>query len=179
MDKLIQTIQDEINNLMKSKSAKASDAQLLHFEKLSKWRRSDENKKQFSERGLHGSKFTFEQAEEIRNKFYYQNVYANRLAKEYNVSETNLRQLLKNQSYKVDDWDYPDYEEQKEKNFYVNERIAEKIQFIKDGYGVTNFCEYFQCEVTTYYGLVKKYKLTTPKRTGSVRAKFLKKDLAD
>ncbi len=32
MDKLIQTIQDEINNLMKSKIAQKSDAELLNYE---------------------------------------------------------------------------------------------------------------------------------------------------
>jgi len=179
MNKLIQTIQDEINNLMMSKAAKASDAQLVHFEKLSKWRGSDENKKQFSNRGIVCSKFTVEEAKEIRDKFYYQNLYISQLSKEYKISETNLRQLLKNESYKVDGWNYPDYEEQKKKNAYVNERIEEKIQFIKDGYGVTNFSEYFQADPQAYYSLVKKYKLTTPKRTGSQRAKVLKKDLVD
>ncbi len=165
--------------MMQSKAAKASDAQLVHFEKLSKWRGSDENKKQFSSRGVHCAKFNFEEVKEIRDKFYYENVYGSELAKQYNVSETNLRQLLKNESYKVDEWNYPDYEQQKKTNAYVNQRIGEKIQYIKDGYGVTNFCEYFQTEPQAYYSLVKKYKLTTPKRIGSKRPKVLKKDLVD
>ena len=85
-----------------------------------------------------------------------------------------MRELLKNDSYKIDDWNYPDFEKQKKKNKNIKDRVDEKIQFIKDGYGLENFMSYFDCSNVVYYSLVKKHKLTTPKRTGSRRAKVLK-----
>ena len=43
MKDIIKEIQEEINQLMVSKIAKKSDAQLAHFEKLDKWRKSETN----------------------------------------------------------------------------------------------------------------------------------------
>ena len=157
-----------------SKLAKRTDAQLLHSEKLNKWRTSEKNKKQFKKAGVLQSKFTYEIAKEIRDKFYFENEMLGVLAKEYKISLTNMRELLKNESYKVDQWDYPDYEKQKEINEYIKNRIDEKIQFIKNGYGPLNFCEKFQCANIVYYRLVKKYKIQTPNmRNGPKRKKYL------
>jgi hypothetical protein len=171
MDKLIQTIQEEINQLMQSKIAKKTDGQLFTQEKLSLWRNSDENKKQFGELGKRLAKITYDIAKEIRDKFYYQNEIMSDLSKQYNIAPVNIKGILKNENYKIDDWNYPNFLEQKEKNKIIKNRIEEKIQFIKDGYGLTNFIEHFNVSPIVYYKLVKEYKLELPDRTGRKRAK--------
>jgi len=176
MDKLIQTIQEQINLMMNSKSAKLTDKQLSQYatmDHLKKWIHSEQNKNQFKQNGIKNSKFTFEGAKQIRDRFYYQNEMMSDLAREFKISGRNMQQLLTNESYKIDDWDYPDFEQQKGKNKYIKDRIDEKIQFIKDGCGVENFKEKFQCTQTTYYDLLKKYNLQSAGRHGRKRAKIL------
>jgi hypothetical protein len=176
MDKLIQTIQEQIDLVMNSKCAKKSDKQLSQYatmDHLNKWRTSEQNKNQVKQNGLKNSKYTHEGAKQIRDRFYYQNEMMIDLAREFKISSRQMQQLLANESYKIDDWDYPDFEEQKKKNKYIKDRIDEKIQFIKDGCGLQNFLEKFQCTPTMYYTLLEKYNLQSAGRHGNKRAKIL------
>lgn len=149
---------------------KNTDAQLVHYEKLTAWRNSEENKLKNRKTALNSTAiFTIDEVKEIRDRFYYgepitidalNEMYGNR------VAQPNIRQLLKNQSYKVDEWNYPDYEERKKQYGIVKDE-----KYVKDvlsGMGATNFVEKWGVAYTVYHRICKKIGYE-PKRYGAKR----------
>lgn len=167
----LKSIQEQLDLIKESKFSKRSDYQLAHNEKLASWRNSEKNKNQFKKQGLVFSKVTLEQVQEIRDKFYKQNVRFSDLCKIYDLKHSSMEELLQNQSYKIETWNYPDYEKQRQYNVDMKKGVFEKIEFIKQGCGLRNFCEKFDCSSSVYYKLVKKYKIQTPGRWGNKRPK--------
>lgn len=165
----LKLIQEHLNQIKESKYSKKSDAQLAHNEKLASWRNSDKNKNQFKKQGLIFSKVTLEQVQEIRDKFYNQYVLVSVLCEMYDLKHSSMEYLLKNESHKIPNWNYPDYEKQRQYNFDLKRGVFEKIEYINQGCGVVNFCQRFNCSSAVYYKLVKKYKLQTPGRCGRNR----------
>lgn len=149
---------------------KNTDAQLVHYEKLSAWRNSDDNKIKNRKTALNSTaKFTIEEIKQIRDRFYYGEPITQEKLNEMfgnKVAPANIKQILTNVSYKIDDWNYPDFEERKKQYKIVrDEKYAEDVL---SGMGVTNFEEKWGVEKCVYYRICKKigYK---PKRHGCKR----------
>jgi hypothetical protein len=137
---------------------KSSDAQLVHYENLSAWRNSEENKLVNRENKLKTvAIFTMDVVKEMRDKFYYgEPIMIQTLIEMYGnkISHTNIRQLLKNQSYKVDEWNYPDFEERKKQFGIVrDEKYAKDVL---TGMGARNFCEKWGVNEIVYSRICKK-----------------------
>jgi ketol-acid reductoisomerase len=171
MKPYLKSIQEQLDQIKEAKYAKRSDLTLARDEKLATWRNSEQNKNRFREVGCYHQKITQEQIREIRDKFYKQNVTVVDLLGQYDIKGANLRKLLQNTSHQISNWDYPDYEKQKQYNIDLKNQVRQKIEYIKEGYGVTNFCEKFNCTFIVYYNLVKKYNLQTPPKAGRKRPK--------
>jgi hypothetical protein len=155
----LQKVQSVLNGLYLNKVInKASDAQLANYEKLAVWRNSEDNKKKNIETAMKTrALFTMDEVKQIRDEFYYgEPCTMDSLMKKWGSRTTlpNFRQLLKNQSYKVDEWTYPDFEQRK--NQWRVVRDQKYADDVLKGIGPSNFSEKWNCDLTVYYRIAKK-----------------------
>lgn len=150
--------------------SKRTDRQLLHQEILSAWRNSDDNKIKNRETAMKSTaRFTMDEVKEMRDRYYYgEPITMEKLNEMFGnkCAPANIKQILTNVSYKIDDWNYPDFEERK-KQFKIvkDKKYAEDVL---SGMGVTNFEKKWGVDKCVYYRMCRKigYK---PKRYGCNR----------
>lgn len=164
-------IQRELSDLTSRKViSKSTDSQLLHYEKLTSWRNSDDNKIKNRETALKlTSRFTMDEVKEMRDKYYYGEPITMEILNEMfgnKVSVGNIRQMLTNVSYKIDDWNYPDFEERKKQ--YKIVRDKKYAEDVLSGMGLTNFQEKWGLSCAVYYRICKQVGYL-PKRNGCKR----------
>jgi hypothetical protein len=164
-------LQRELSDLKNRKViSKRTDSQLLHQEILSNWRNSEENKIKNRETAMKSTaRFTMDEVKEMRDKYYYGEPITQETLNEMfgnKVAPANIKQILTNVSYKIDDWNYPDFEERKKQYKIVrDEKYAEDVL---SGIGITNFMEKWGLTNAVYYRICKKIGYE-PKRNGSRR----------
>ena len=129
MDKLIQTIQEEINQLMNSRFAKRTDAQLLY-----------DDKKMISPKTI----------EQIKNE-YSQGYSINDIEKKYGVCKQSISKYLKEEKIEIDQQRSV---HEKRRSIHQTEK---KIDDIKNGFGLNDFIKKWNCPKNTYYYYKKKY----------------------
>lgn len=150
--------------------SKRTDRQLLHQEILSAWRNSDDNKIKNRETAMKStSRFTMDEVKEMRDRYYCGEPITMETLNEMfgsKVAIPNIKLILTNVSYKIDDWNYPDYDErQKQYKIVRDKKYAEDVL---SGMGLTNFQEKWGLSSVVYYRICKQVGYQ-PKRNGRKR----------
>jgi hypothetical protein len=137
---------------------------------LTAWRNSEENKLKNRKTALNSTaKFTIEEVKQMRDRFYYgEPILLEKLNEMFGkkVSNGNIRQVLTNISYKVDEWNYPDFNERKKQFGIV--RDEKYVKDVLSGMGAKNFVEKWGVCYTVYHRICKKIGYE-PKRYGNNR----------
>jgi transposase len=129
MDKLIQTIQDEINQLMNSRFAKRTDKQLAY-----------QDKKMISPKTI----------ELIKNE-YLKGYSINDIEKKYDVCKQTISKYLKEEKIEIDQ--QRSIHEKKRKI----SKTEEKLEDIKNGFELNDFVIKWNCPKHSYYYYKKKH----------------------
>jgi hypothetical protein len=138
--------------------SKRTDRQLLHQEILSAWRNSDENKIKNRETALKStSRFTMDEVKEMRDRYYCgEPITMEKLNEMFGnkVAIPNIKQILTNVSYKIDDWNYPDYEERKKQFKIVRDK--KYGEDVLSGISAIDFEKKWGVDKCVYYRICKK-----------------------
>jgi len=143
--------------------SKNSDKRLENYEKLNIWTNSEEHKTKSRETAMKlRARFTMDQVKEMRDTYYYGEPITMETLNEIfgnKVSIQNIKQILKNVSYKIDDWNYSDYEERKKQfKIFRDKKYGEDVL---SGISVIDFEKKWGTSRFVYYRICKKigYKL--------------------
>jgi hypothetical protein len=98
-----------------------------------------------------------DEVKEIRDRFYYGEPITMETLNEMfgnKVAIPNIKQILTNGSYKIDDWNYPDFEErQKQFRIVRDKNYAEDVL---NGISVIDFEKKWGVTKCVYYRICKK-----------------------
>ena len=154
-DLLMKEISDLKNRKFLSKN---SDKQLERYEKLHVWRNSEENKTKNRETAMKSTaRFTMDEVKEMRDRFYHGEPITMETLNEIfgnKVAIPNIKQILTNVSYKIDDWNYSDYEERKKQFKIVRDK--KYGEDVLSGISAIDFEKKWGVDKCVYYRICKK-----------------------